>query len=273
MSQTSVGPYTLGKKLGSGNFSVVRLATDPEGRRWAAKIIDKARLRKENMEDQMLREVAIMRSLKHRNIIEFHDLQETDTQYCIVLEFVSGGELFEKIVAAKRFNEPTARRYFQQLIAGVHHCHSKGFAHRDLKPENLLLDANGMLKISDFGFSSDSNQTPENGASMGTPNYIAPESLVSLDCNIFIADIWSCGVILYVMLAGKLPFEDRNPKSLLEKVKRGEYAMVRQVSDSARDLISRILVVDPEKRITLEGILSHPWFTVGWDPKCLEGTS
>ncbi|KAG8347927.1 Protein kinase domain [Trypanosoma vivax] len=267
-----LGEYTLGKKLGSGNFSVVHLATDPEGRRWAAKIIDKARLRKENMEDQMLREVAIMRSLKHRNIIDLHDVLESTNHYYLVMEFVSGGELFEKIVAAKRFNEPTARRYFQQLIAGVHHCHSKGFAHRDLKPENLLLDANGMLKISDFGLGNRQQDVLLHTV-CGTPNYVAPEVLVERGYNGLSADIWSCGVILYVMLAGKLPFEDRNMKQLLFRIERGEYAMVRQVSDSARDLISRILVVDPEKRITLEGILSHPWFTVGWDPKCLEGTS
>ncbi|RHW69008.1 protein kinase [Trypanosoma brucei equiperdum] len=265
-------PYTVSQKLGSGTFSTVRLATDEQRRRWAVKIIDKAKLRKEEMEGQLMREVEAMRVFKHENIIAFHDFKETPTHYCLVLEFVSGGELFDKIVAAKRFDEPTARRYFQQLIAGVHHCHGKGFAHRDLKPENLLLDAVGVLKISDFGFCSNGSGDSDlpSSRAMGTPNYIAPEALSGSDHNAFAADIWSCGVILYVMLAGKLPFEDRNQKSLLEKVKRGEYAMLRQVSEAVRDLVKRMLTVDPQNRITLEAIISHPWFAVGWDPKCLK---
>ncbi|CBH16528.1 protein kinase, putative [Trypanosoma brucei gambiense DAL972] len=262
-------PYTVSQKLGSGTFSTVRLATDEQRRRWAVKIIDKAKLRKEEMEGQLMREVEAMRVFKHENIIAFHDFKETPTHYCLVLEFVSGGELFDKIVAAKRFDEPTARRYFQQLIAGVHHCHGKGFAHRDLKPENLLLDAVGVLKISDFGLGN-RQQDILLKTVCGTPNYVAPEVLMERGYNGLCADIWSCGVILYVMLAGKLPFEDRNQKSLLEKVKRGEYAMLRQVSEAVRDLVKRMLTVDPQNRITLEAIISHPWFAVGWDPKCLK---
>ncbi|CBH16529.1 serine/threonine kinase, putative [Trypanosoma brucei gambiense DAL972] len=263
-----LGPYCLGEKLGFGNFSTVRLATDEGGKKFAVKIIDKTRLRKEKMEDQMLREVAIMRSIKHRNVIDLHDVLESANHYYLVLEFVSGGELFDKIVAAKRFDEPTARRYFQQLIAGVHHCHGKGFAHRDLKPENLLLDAVGVLKISDFGLGN-RQQDILLKTVCGTPNYVAPEVLMERGYNGLCADIWSCGVILYVMLAGRLPFEDRSMRHLLARIERGEYSMVRHVSDAAKDLIARMLVVNPKKRITLEAIISHPWFVVDWDPKCL----
>nr|CCC94377.1 putative protein kinase [Trypanosoma congolense IL3000] len=271
MEKTVVDQYVLGQKLGAGSFSTVRLATDAQGRKWAVKVIDKTRLGKANMEEQLFREVEAMRVLKHKNIIGFRDFKETDSNYYLVLEFVSGGELFDKIVAAKRFDEPTARRYFQQLIAGVHYCHSKGFAHRDLKPENLLLDATGELKISDFGFCSskdDSESVFEKA--MGTPNYIAPETLNGGYYDVFAADIWSCGVILYVMLAGKLPFEDRNPRSLLEKVKAGEFIMLRQVSEAVKDLVKRILVVNPENRITMEAIIAHPWFAVGWDDRRLK---
>nr|CCC94378.1 putative serine/threonine kinase [Trypanosoma congolense IL3000] len=264
-----LGPYQLGNKIGSGNFSTVRLATDAQGRKWAVKIIDKTRLRKENMEDQMLREVAIMRSIKHKNVIDLHDVLESTNHYYLVLEFVSGGELFDKIVAAKRFDEPTARRYFQQLIAGVHYCHSKGFAHRDLKPENLLLDATGELKISDFGLGN-RQQDVLLQTVCGTPNYVAPEVLMERGYNGLSADIWSCGVILYVMLAGKLPFEDRSMKHLLARIERGEYNMARHISDTAKDLIARMLVVNPKKRITLEAIIRHPWFVVGWDDKGLK---
>ncbi|KEG08981.1 serine/threonine protein kinase [Trypanosoma grayi] len=267
--KTSVGPYALGKKIGSGNFSIVRQATDQNGRRWAIKIIDKARLRKENMEEQLQREVEIMRSLKHENIISLHDVLETDEHYYLVLEYVSGGELFQKIVAAKRFDEPTAREHFHQLIAGIHYCHSKGYAHRDLKPENLMLDANGALKITDFGL-SEQQQDKMMETVCGTPNYVAPEVMKRRGYNGFGADVWSCGVVLYVMLAGRLPFEDRGIKTLLAKIDRGEYHMVRHVSDAVKDLISRMLTVDPQQRITIEGIIAHPWFAVGWDPKRLQ---
>ncbi|KEG08980.1 putative serine/threonine protein kinase [Trypanosoma grayi] len=264
----NVGPYALGKKIGTGNFSIVRQATDQNGRMWAIKIIDKSQLRKENMEDQILREVAIMRSLRHNNIIELHDVLESSNHYYLVLELVAGGELFDKIVAAKRFDEPTARGYFHQMIAGMHYCHSKGFAHRDLKPENLLLDINGTLKVSDFGLSN-LQQDYLLQTVCGTPNYAAPEVLMERGYNGLSADIWSCGVVLYVMLAGRLPFEDTDMNTLLAKIGRGEYHMVRHASDAAKDLISRMLTVDPQQRITVEGIIAHPWFAVGWDSKWL----
>ncbi|RNE98450.1 putative serine/threonine protein kinase, partial [Trypanosoma rangeli] len=158
----------------------------------------------------------------------------------------------------------TARHYFHQLIAGVHYCHSRGFAHRDLKPENMLLDANGTLKISDFGLSN-RQQDFLLETVCGTPNYVAPEVLMERGYNGMSADIWSCGVVLYVMLAGHLPFEDRTMNALLAKIERGEYQMVRHVSDAVKDLIARMLTVDPKKRITMEGIIAHPWFQVGWE--------
>ncbi|RNF06658.1 putative serine/threonine protein kinase [Trypanosoma conorhini] len=262
----SVGQYALGKKIGSGNFSTVRQATDAQGRKWAVKIIDKSRLKQEHMEEQMLREVAVMRSLMHENVIALRDVLESDNHYYLVLEYVPGGELFDKIVKAKRFDENTARRYFHQLIAGMHYCHSRGFAHRDLKPENLLLDANGTLKISDFGLSN-RQQDVLLETVCGTPNYVAPEVLMERGYNGLSADIWSCGVVLYVMLAGRLPFEDRNMNALLAKIERGEYQMVRHVSEAVKDLIARMLTVDPKKRITMEGIIAHPWFQVGWEPR------
>lgn len=270
-AEVRVGDYQLGQLLGSGNFSKVRKGTDSEGRTWAVKIIDKRRLKKENMEDQMLREVAIMRKLRHRNVIELRDVLQSPNHYFLVLELVTGGELFDRIVAAKRFDEPTARRYFHQLIAGVYYCHTWGYAHRDLKPENLLLDENDTLKISDFGLSN-LQQDVLLQTVCGTPNYVAPEVLMERGYNGLSADIWSCGVILYVMLAGRLPFEDRNMNALLAKIERGEYQMIRHISNGAKNLIARMMVVDPRCRITIEGIIADPWFQVGWDPSMLKGS-
>lgn len=263
-----IGEYKVGALLGTGSFSKVRQLEDPQGKIWAVKIIDKRRLKKECMEDQMLREIAIMKKLRHRNVVEMKDVLQSNNHYFIVLELVTGGELFDKIVAAKRFDENTARKYFHQLIAGMYFCHTWGYAHRDLKPENLLLDVNDTLKISDFGLSN-LQQDVLLQTVCGTPNYVAPEVLMERGYNGLSADIWSCGVILYVMLAGRLPFDDRNMNTLLGKIERGEYQMIRHISHSAKDLISRMMVVDPRKRITIEDIIKHPWFQVGWDPEML----
>lgn len=270
-----IGKYELGKTLGTGNFSKVKVGTDAEtGETWAIKIIDKEQLAKERMEEQLKREIAVMKMLKHPNIVQLKEVMQTANHIYLVLEIVTGGELFDKIVAAKRFDEPTARKYFHQLISGIHYCHSQGIAHRDLKPENLLLDANDTLKISDFGLSNLQRGGADGQGTLlqtvcGTPNYVAPEVLKERGYNGITADVWSCGVVLFVMLAGFLPFDDPNMNALFNKIERGEYRMARHFSDQAKDLIAKMMTVDPAKRITIQGIVDHPWFQVGFDAKTL----
>lgn len=264
-----IGKYELGKTLGSGNFSKVKIGTDCEnGSTWAIKIIDKEQLQRERMEEQLKREIAVMKMLKHENVVQLKEVMQTANHIYLVLELVTGGELFDKIVQAKRFDEPVARRYFHQLIMGVHYCHQQGIAHRDLKPENLLLDSNDTLKIMDFGLSN-LQRADGQGTLLqtvcGTPNYVAPEVLKERGYNGLIADIWSCGVVLFVMLAGYLPFDDQNMNALFHKIERGEYRMARHFSDGAKDLISKMLTVDPTKRISIQTIITHPWFQVDFD--------
>lgn len=271
-----IGKYELGKTLGTGNFSKVKVGTDAEtGETWAIKIIDKEQLAKERMEEQLKREIAVMKMLKQSNIVQLKEVMQTANHIYLVLELVTGGELFDKIVAAKRFDEPTARKYFHQLISGIHYCHSQGIAHRDLKPENLLLDANDTLKISDFGLSNLQRGGADGQGTLlqtvcGTPNYVAPEVLKERGYNGITADVWSCGVVLFVMLAGFLPFDDPNMNALFNKIERGEYRMARHFSDQAKDLIAKMMTVDPVKRLTIQGIIDHPWFQVGFDPKLLK---
>ncbi|CUG82099.1 serine-threonine protein kinase, putative [Bodo saltans] len=271
-----IGKYELGKTLGTGNFSKVKVGTDAEtGETWAIKIIDKEQLAKERMEEQLKREIAVMKMLKQANIVQLKEVMQTANHIYLVLELVTGGELFDKIVAAKRFDEPTARKYFHQLISGIHYCHSQGIAHRDLKPENLLLDANDTLKISDFGLSNLQRGGADGQGTLlqtvcGTPNYVAPEVLKERGYNGITADVWSCGVVLFVMLAGFLPFDDPNMNALFNKIERGEYRMARHFSDQAKDLIAKMMTVDPTKRITIQGIVDHPWFQVGFDAKLLK---
>eukprot|EP01006_Ploeotia_vitrea_P056990 TRINITY_DN68143_c6_g15_i1.p1 TRINITY_DN68143_c6_g15~~TRINITY_DN68143_c6_g15_i1.p1 ORF type:complete len:464 (-),score=59.71 TRINITY_DN68143_c6_g15_i1:404-1795(-) len=269
-----IGKYELGRTLGSGTFGKVKYAvdtSDPNKTPYAIKVLDRKQIEKENMQEQLKNEIAIMKMLKHENVVKMYEVIQSPQHIYIVLEIITGGELFDRIVAAKRFDESTARRYFQQLVFGVNYCHTVGgVAHRDLKPENLLLDANDQLKISDFGLSA---ITQSNGkekllmTTCGTPNYVAPEVLKEKGYNGFLTDIWSCGVILFVMLAGYLPFDDRTMNGLFVKIEKGEYRMPRQFSMPVKHLITRMLTVDPTKRITLSEIMDDPWFKQGIDPQ------
>ena len=227
------------------------------------------------MEEQLKREIAVMKLLKHDNIVQLKEVLHTQKHIYLILELITGGELFDKIVEAKKFDEATARKYFQQLVLGIYYCHQQGIAHRDLKPENLLVDGNDNLKISDFGLSNLQRGGAGGGGTLlqtvcGTPNYVAPEVLKEKGYNGITADIWSCGVILFVMLAGYLPFDDPNMNALFNKIERGDYRMARHFSDPVKDIISKMLVIEPEKRATLDELIDHPWFKIDFDPAQLE---
>lgn len=282
-----VGKYELGRTLGSGSFSKVKLGIDEQGNQYAVKIIDKEQLIREKMEEQLKREISIMRMLHHPNIVKLYDVLQTQNNIYLVLELVTGGELFDRIVSAKKFDEDTGRRYFQQLVVALHFCHKLGVAHRDLKPENLLVDDKGNIKITDFGLaniqpSSSSSSSAASGAPSnpmsatllrtvcGTPNYVAPEVLKEKGYQGPIADVWSCGVILFVMLAGYLPFDDPQLSVLFQKIDKGEYRMCRSFSDSVKDLVTRMLRVDPAQRPTLEQVIMHPWFQRNFDRSVLD---
>ncbi|URD99734.1 CBL-interacting protein kinase 23 [Musa troglodytarum] len=195
------------------------------------------------------------------------------TRIYIVLEFVNGGELFDKIARHGRLKEDDARKYFQQLINAVDYCHSRGVFHRDLKPENLLLDSNGVLKISDFGLSALPQQVHEDGklyTTCGTPNYVAPEVVKDKGYDGAKADLWSCGVILFVLMAGYLPFEDSNLVSLYKKIFKADFSCPSWISTSARKLIQRILDPSPQTRITIPQVIENEWFKKGYQPPHFE---
>lgn len=191
-------------------------------------------------------------------------------QIFIVLELITGGELFDKIVAEGKFNEDMARFYFRQLVKGVKYCHNQGVCHRDLKPENLLLDDKGNLKISDFGLSAlytgstdDTSRATLLHTTCGTPNYVAPEVLNDRGYDGRQADLWSMGVILYVLLAGFLPFDEPHMSALFRKIQKAEFEYPKWFSPEVRSLLDKILVPNPEERISLEGVCRDPWFVAG----------
>eukprot|EP01064_Diplonema_japonicum_P015181 TRINITY_DN22945_c0_g1_i1.p1 TRINITY_DN22945_c0_g1~~TRINITY_DN22945_c0_g1_i1.p1 ORF type:complete len:293 (+),score=43.43 TRINITY_DN22945_c0_g1_i1:53-931(+) len=261
-----IGKYELGKTLGSGTFSKVKEGTDIEiNIKYAVKIVDKSLLQKGHMEQQLKREIAIMKLLDHQNVLKMNDVLQTSKNIYLILDLLTGGDLFDRLEQAKRFEEPVALDYFHQLISGLYYLHSQGIAHRDLKPENLLLDENGQLRIADFGFSRLLNNQQMLQTVCGTPNYMAPEVLKEQGYDGKKADIWSCGVIVYAMLAGYLPFDDPNMNTLCDKIEKGVYRMSRKFSKNAVDIIEKMLTVDPQQRITLDEILKHPFFTPNFD--------
>ncbi|XP_024019714.1 CBL-interacting serine/threonine-protein kinase 3 isoform X2 [Morus notabilis] len=265
-----VGKYEVGRTIGEGTFAKVKFARNSETEEPVAlKILDKEKVLKHKMAEQIKREVATMKLIKHPNVVRLYEVMGSKTKIFIVLEFVTGGELFDKIVNHGRMREDEARRYFQQLINAVDYCHSRGVYHRDLKPENLLLDACGNLKVSDFGLSALSQQVRDDGllhTTCGTPNYVAPEVLNDKGYDGATADLWSCGVILFVLLAGYLPFDDSNLMILYKKISAAEFTCPPWLSFSVMKLIARILDPNPMTRITIPEILVDEWFKKGYKP-------
>ncbi|KAL4341542.1 hypothetical protein GQ457_08G025870 [Hibiscus cannabinus] len=253
------------KELGSGNFGVARLVKDKKTKELVAvKYIERGKKIDENIQ----REIINHQSLRHPNIIRFKEVLVTPTHLAIAMEYAAGGELFGKICSAGRFSEDEARFFFQQLISGVSYCHSMQICHRDLKLENTLLDGSPSprLKICDFGYSKSAVLHSQPKSTVGTPAYIAPEVLSRKEYDGKVADVWSCGVTLYVMLVGAYPFEDpedpRNFRKTISRIMSAQYTIPDYVRVSAdcRHLLSRTFVANPAKRISIPEIKQHPWF-------------
>ncbi|PON80964.1 Calcium/calmodulin-dependent/calcium-dependent protein kinase [Trema orientale] len=260
------GKYEMGRLLGKGTFAKVYYGKNlVTGESVAIKVINKNHVKKDGLMEQIKREISVMRLVRHPNIVELKEVMATKQKVFFVMEYVKGGELFAKVLKGK-LKEDVARKYFQQLVSAVDFCHSRGVSHRDLKPENLLLDENGDLKVSDFGLSALPEQLRNDGllhTQCGTPAYVAPEVLRKKGYDGAKADIWSCGVILYVLLAGYLPFQDENVMKMYRRVFKGEYEFPQWFSEDAKRLISKLLVVDPAKRISIPEIMKSPWFQKG----------
>ncbi|KAF8390188.1 hypothetical protein HHK36_024710 [Tetracentron sinense] len=230
--------YKLGKTLGIGSFGKVKIAEHAlTGHKVAIKILNRRKIKNMEMEEK-----------------------ETPTDIYVVMEYVKSGELFDYIVEKGRLQEDEARNFFQQIISGVEYCHRNMVVHRDLKPENLLLDSKCNVKIADFGLSNVMRDGHFLKTSCGSPNYAAPEVISGKLYAGPEVDVWSCGVILYALLCGTLPFDDENIPNLFKKIKGGIYTLPSHLSAGARELIPRMLVVDPMKRITIPEIRQHPWF-------------
>ncbi|KAL6056354.1 Serine/threonine protein kinase OSK3 [Balamuthia mandrillaris] len=222
------------------------------------------------MIENVKKEIAILKRIKHKHVIELKDVLVSQTKIYLVMELSTGGELYYILATKGKFNEKTARKYFQQLISGVDYFHKQGICHRDLKPENLLLSEEGTLKISDFGLSTlykdDNKGSRLLFTACGTPNYAAPEVLEGKGYDGKIADIWSCGCILFTFLAGYLPFNESSTEELYSKIRTADFKTPSWVSLGARDILRRILCPNPARRITIQELRQHEWFLI--DNEC-----
>lgn len=263
--------YELGRQLGKGTFAKVYYARSLiTNQAVAIKVIDKEKIMKVGLMDQIKREISVMRLVRHPNIIHLYEVLATKTKIYFVIEYAKGGELFNKVAKGK-LKEDVARKYFQQLINALDFCHSRGVYHRDIKPENLLLDENDNLKISDFGLSALAESKRQDGllhTTCGTPAYVAPEVINRKGYDGVKADVWSCGVVLYVLLAGYLPFHDSNLMEMYRKIGKAEFRCPNWFSPEARRLLCKMLDPNPNTRITLAKVRESSWFRRG--PKSKE---
>ncbi|XP_073794448.1 calcium/calmodulin-dependent protein kinase type II delta 2 chain isoform X5 [Danio rerio] len=258
--------YQLFEELGKGAFSVVRRCVKiSSGQEYAAKIINTKKLSARDHQ-KLEREARICRLLKHPNIVRLHDSISEEGFHYLVFDLVTGGELFEDIVAREYYSEADASHCIQQILESVHHCHVNGIVHRDLKPENLLLASKmkgAAVKLADFGLAIEvqGDQQAWFGFA-GTPGYLSPEVLRK-DPYGKPVDMWACGVILYILLVGYPPFWDEDQHRLYQQIKAGAYDFPSPewdtVTPEAKDLINKMLTINPSKRITAAEALKHPW--------------
>ncbi|GIL70723.1 hypothetical protein Vretimale_3824 [Volvox reticuliferus] len=267
--------YEKIKDLNSGTFGFVQLARDRDtGETWAVKFIERG----DKITKYVEREIMNHQCLVHPHIVQFREVFLTPSHLSIVMEYAPGGDMFEYVVKKNGLREDEARWFFQQLIVGLDYCHRMGVVNRDIKLENTLLDSSPrpLVKICDFGYSKHEILHSAPISKVGTASYTAPEVFLSESkYDGKIADIWSCGVMLYVMLVGAYPFERPEDKhdnqklqKMIQRILHVDYHIPSSVrtSEDCRDLLSKILVADPSKRITIEEIYNHPWYLKGLPP-------
>uniref|UniRef100_A0A8C7SGY8 non-specific serine/threonine protein kinase n=1 Tax=Oncorhynchus mykiss TaxID=8022 RepID=A0A8C7SGY8_ONCMY len=265
MAAVSMGYYEIERTIGKGNFAVVKLATHIITKaKVAIKIVDKTQLDDENLK-KIFREVQIMKMLRHPHIIRLYQVMETERMIYLVTEYASGGEIFDHLVAHGRMAEKDARRKFKQIVAAVHFCHCRNIVHRDLKAENLLLDHNLNIKIADFGFSNLFSRGQLLKTWCGSPPYAAPELFEGKEYDGPKVDIWSLGVVLYVLVCGALPFDGSTLQNLRARVLSGKFRIPFFMSTDCEYLIRHMLVLEPSRRLSMEQICKNKWMKQG-DP-------
>ena len=264
IKQASFGDYIIKETIGKGTFSKVKLGLNKiTGEKVAIKILDKSKILQKEDSDRIIREMSILSKMDHSNVIKIYQIFEDEKNYFIIMEYCEGGELFNYIVKKGRLPEDEASFFFYQIINGVDYIFSKGVAHRDLKPENLLLTKSHEIKIIDFGLSNYYDGEKDLETPCGSPCYASPEMVSGNNYNGFNIDIWATGIILFAMVCGYLPFENPDNDKLFEQILKAELDFPEQVSEVCKNLIKKILVTNPKKRITIDKIKKHEFYLSG----------
>ena len=263
-----IGNYILSNTIGTGTFSKVKLGIHlPTQQKVAIKILDKDKIKDESDIERISREIHILKNLRHNNIAQLYENITSERHIYIVMEYVDGKDLFQYIYSLKRLNELKACFLFRQLISALEYIHTLGIVHRDIKPENILLTKDHKkVKLVDFGLSNSYQHGTLIKTACGSPCYAAPEMISGKKYNGLYSDLWCCGVVLYCMLCGKLPFDDEKIEVLYRKIRSGNYIIPNYLSDIAQDALRRILTVNPEKRIKLKELKIHPFFNLDKTP-------
>lgn len=255
-----IGPYHLQSLIGEGAFSVVCLCQNEKtGQYYACKIVPRKRLNTRHLTVRFEIEIRINQQLHHPGIVRMVDLKCDDNNYYVFMEFCPNGDLFQYIIDKKRLKEDEAKPIFRQILETLQYIHEMGISHRDLKPENILIDEFGKIKISDFGLSKFYDHNCLVDTPCGSPCYASPECVSGRSYNGITTDIWSCGVILYAMMTGQLPWTKRNQTQLFQQIKKGEYSIPSYLSPECRNMIKMLMTVDLKERYTIEQALNDPW--------------
>jgi serine/threonine protein kinase len=257
----TIGPYSVRGTIGTGAFSIVKLChRSDDSEFYAVKVIARSLVLERNLLSRLEHEIDINRKLRHPGLVASTDLMRDSTNYYLFMEFCPNGELFQYIVSRIRLGEEEAQSLMLQLLDALRYIHSMGVVHRDLKPENILFDQHGHVKISDFGLARFAPPDELCHTPCGSPCYASPELLTGRPYDGRMSDVWSAGVILFAMVTGELPWTKRDQSQLFAQIRRGEYEVPSFLSGSCADLITRLMTVDLEKRITVENAMRHPWF-------------
>jgi len=252
--------YNIENVLGSGAFSTVCKAVHKtSGEIFACKIFPKTNLAEKGDIERFQREVNAMAFLRHDNLVALYDMHWDQENFYLFLDYCPGGELFDYIVDHDKLDEPSSALIFQQVVASVQYCHSHGVAHRDLKPENILLDQFPHIRVSDFGLCGYVSEQQLMKTFCGSPCYCAPECLCRVQYDGRQSDVWSMGVILYAMVTGEHPWNISNTSIMLRQILKGAYTIPAFVSSACKDLITKMMQVNPKDRITVDDVMKHPW--------------
>eukprot|EP01023_Acetabularia_acetabulum_P045168 TRINITY_DN4573_c0_g1_i4.p1 TRINITY_DN4573_c0_g1~~TRINITY_DN4573_c0_g1_i4.p1 ORF type:complete len:480 (+),score=72.76 TRINITY_DN4573_c0_g1_i4:131-1570(+) len=273
-----IGEYLIGRTIGQGSYAKVKYGQHKDTHEPVAiKVMEKSKLIESKMVEQIKKEISIMKALNHPYIVDLKEVLASKEKIYMIMELVPGGELYDLVIRKGPQSEKRARKILQNLMDALDYCHKQGIYHRDLKPENVLLASNGDVKLSDFGLGAlpESVRGPDGQlqTTCGTPNYVAPEVLRRKGYMGAPADVWSLGVVLYVITAAALPFDEPNVQLLFRSILRGQFDLPNHFSAELQDLLKQMICVDPEKRITIEQMRSHQWVKIDYDPPFVEALS